>query len=193
MTKFGILSKFIFLQDIAAIFVSKLNPAVTHNVEKYRAIQKAFYLSALDQLEGDYYEFGVYAGSSITCAIRCAKSLRKYDAGLAKCCFFGFDSFLGFGEVDNSEKHSFYNDENFKTNYNRVYKRVKKMLTRDKFELVKGFFKETLQGEPKSKTARVILIDCDLYSSTQLALEYIKPTLQEGTLLILDDFFSYNL
>ena len=114
MTKFGILSKFIFLQDIAAIFVSKLNPAVTHNVEKYRAIQKAFYLSALDQLEGDYYEFGVYAGSSITCAIRCAKSLRKYDAGLAKCCFFGFDSFLGFGEVDNSEKHSFYNDENFK-------------------------------------------------------------------------------
>ena len=66
------------------------------------------------------------------------------------------------------------------------------MLTRDKFELVKGFFKETLQGEPKSKTARVILIDCDLYSSTQLALEYIKPTLQEGTLLILDDFFSYK-
>ena len=36
------------------------------------------------------------------------------------------------------------------------------------------------------------MIDCDLKESTELALEFIKPSLQEGTILIFDDFLDYK-
>ena len=36
------------------------------------------------------------------------------------------------------------------------------------------------------------MIDCDLKESTKLALEFIKPSLQEGTILIFDDFLDYK-
>ena len=35
MTKFGILSKFDVLQTIPSIIISKINPAIFHNIGKY--------------------------------------------------------------------------------------------------------------------------------------------------------------
>ena len=48
MSQFGILAKFDFLQTWASYFISGLTPAVTHNLGKYMALHKAFYLSAID-------------------------------------------------------------------------------------------------------------------------------------------------
>ena len=36
------------------------------------------------------------------------------------------------------------------------------------------------------------MIDCDLKESTNYALNFIKPSLQEGTILIFDDFLDYK-
>ena len=36
------------------------------------------------------------------------------------------------------------------------------------------------------------MIDCDLKESTTLALNFAKPTLQEGTIIIFDDFNYYK-
>jgi hypothetical protein len=35
-------------------------------------------------------------------------------------------------------------------------------------------------------------IDCDLYESTKVVLEGVAPILQEGTLLLFDEWFSYK-
>ena len=69
--KFGFLSKLTFLQDFASNIIAKINPAVTHNLEKYHAIKKVMYLTAIEDIEGDYLEFGVFTGSSFCHSIRC--------------------------------------------------------------------------------------------------------------------------
>ena len=51
--------------------------------------------------------------------------------------FFGFDSFAGFGEVDNFDKHKFYTDINFKTDYEKVLNRIRKIIQNDR--LIKVF------------------------------------------------------
>ena len=192
MSKFGILGNIELFQNFTSNIISKLNPAVIHNVGKYLALKKAFYLSAIDSVEGDYHEFGIFKGSSFTHAIRCSKNNIKFDKNLSEMIFYGFDSFEGFGQLDDSEKHSFYTDINFKTSYNKVFKRVKKVIDKSRFSIIDGFFEETLNKKILSKKSRIAFIDSDTYSSAQLALNYLLPALQEGTILILDDYFSYS-
>ena len=120
MGKFGLIGKLTFLQNWTSNIVAKFNPAVYHKVQKYIAINKAVYLSALEQIKGDYYEFGVYTGSSFSHAIRCCSANEKLDDGLKKTNFFGFDSFEGFGEHNDQGRHSFYIDKNFKTDFIKV-------------------------------------------------------------------------
>ena len=62
-SKFGFLSKLNFLQDFASLIIARINPAIVHNIEKYMAIKKVHYLSAIEDIEGDYIEFGVFTGS----------------------------------------------------------------------------------------------------------------------------------
>ena len=38
----------------------------------------------------------------------------------------------------------------------------------------------------------IIFIDCDLMNPSIIALEFIKPILQIGSIIILDDYFSYK-
>jgi O-methyltransferase len=38
----------------------------------------------------------------------------------------------------------------------------------------------------------VALIDCDLGTSGTIALEFLRPGLQNGTVIILDDYFAYR-
>ena len=127
MTQFGLLSKLDILQTIPSVIISKINPAIFHNIGKYLAIKKAFYLSSIEEIEGDYFEFGVFTGSSFCHAVRCAKANERFDDKLKEMHFFGFDSFKGFGKLPESDQHRFYTDINFATNYEKVCSRVKKM------------------------------------------------------------------
>ena len=124
-SKFGILSKLYFLQNIVSSFISKINPAIIHNIEKYMAIKKAHYLSIIEDLEGDYLEFGVFNGSSFSHSIRCFKALNYLNPN-KNVSFYGFDSFEGFGKLEDEDKHSFYTDQNFEVDYKSVLNRVKK-------------------------------------------------------------------
>ena len=194
--KFGFLSKLTFLQDFASNIIAKINPAVTHNLEKYHAIKKVMYLTAIEDIEGDYLEFGVFTGSSFCHSIRCYSALRYLNHSIENTHFFGFDSFAGFGDLDKSDEHPFFLNENFSTNYKIVKNRVNRIASNKfKFTLVPGFFADTLTHGAhfyKIKKARVIFIDSDTYSSSIEALHFCAPLIQEGTFFILDDFFAYH-
>jgi hypothetical protein len=41
-------------------------------------LNKIFYYAAVEGIEGDYLEFGVYTGSSFVCAMKCCKKNFKY-------------------------------------------------------------------------------------------------------------------
>lgn len=194
-TKFGFLSKLNFLQDWVSIFLSKVNPAIIHNVEKYYIIKKVHYLSAIEDIEGDYLEFGVYTGSSFCHSLRCCKHTEKLNPHVAKTKFYGFDSFSGFGNIEENDKHPFYTDSNFETSFINVNNRVKRVSNGYIFKLVKGFFSETLKQGALSlgiKQSRIIFIDSDTYSSANDALNFCIPTIVAGTFIIIDDFFSYK-
>jgi hypothetical protein len=194
-SSFGILGKLEFLQVIASKLIAGINPAVMHNIEKYLALKKAHYLTAVEHLEGDYLEFGVFTGSSFTHSIRCTRRMENIFPDIKQSKFIGFDSFEGFGSLDESDEHPFYTDENFKTSFSGVSKRAAAAAGSYKFELIKGFFEQSLQAGAAAHgvtKARVVFMDSDTYSSAKCAFDYIYPVIQEGTYIILDDFFSYR-
>jgi O-methyltransferase len=194
-SKFGFLSKVNVLQNMISYLIAKVNPAIIHNIEKYYIIKKVHYLSAIEEVNGDYLEFGVFTGSSFCHSIRCCYFTQNLNSNVKETKFYGFDSFAGFGNIEENEKHPFYTDTNFDTNYDKVNRRVNKISGNFSFKLIKGFFNETLKNGADSfgiKYSRIIFIDSDTYSSANEALTFCIPTIQEGTYLILDDFFSYK-
>ena len=59
-----------------------------------------------------------------------------------------------------------------------------------------GFYSNSLTQDFKQinklNAASIVMIDCDLYESTSLVLEFITDLIQEGTILIFDDWFAYR-
>ncbi len=184
----------LFMQNLAARMISAVPCVVEHNIEKYKAIKKAMYLTALEQLPGDYLEFGVFTGSSFVFAMHIHRKLQYLSKHPTK--FYGFDSFEGFGEVQEVDTHPFYTNDTFRVDANKVISNIKKQGRGCQIELVKGYFNESIKGRSASsmgiEKSRVIFIDCDLKAPSAVALEFIKPTLQQGTILIMDDFYSYK-
>jgi O-methyltransferase len=62
--------------------------------------------------------------------------------------------------------------------------------------LVEGFYEDSLTQDLRSqhdfKPVSVVLLDCDYYSSTVEALAWIQPYLNDGCILLFDDWFSYG-
>jgi len=192
---FGFLSRLEFLQNAASNVLVKIDPAVIHNLEKYHTLNKVHYLSAIEQIEGDYLEFGVFTGSSFCHSIRCVRQLTRYSSKLQTTRFFGFDSFAGFGKLDESEMHPFYTDENFATTLQVVERRVRKVARNLSVTLVPGFFEQSLRPGAAAfgiTSARIIFVDSDTYSSARDALTFCRPIIHEGTFVVLDDYFSYR-
>ena len=194
-TQFCFLSKLEFLQDWASALISWLNPAIVHNLEKYHTLKKVHYLSTIEDVDGDYLEFGVFTGSSFCYSIRCCKNLAKLNPKTLNTKFYGFDSFAGFGTLAEGDKHPFYTDENFATSLPAVKRRADRVAGEIKFQLIPGFFSDSLRGGASQlgiEKSRIIFIDSDTYSSASEALTFCIPTVQEGSFIILDDFYSYR-
>jgi hypothetical protein len=194
-SQFGILSKLEFLQNWSSRIIAGINPAIIHNLEKYYVLKKVHYLSAIEDVAGDYLEFGVFTGSSFCHSIRCSQKVRYLNPSVSATQFFGFDSFSGFGEIIAEDQHSFYTDENFDTDLEKVKRRVQKIAKNTTFKLVPGFFSESLSLGPSGlgiDKARIIFVDSDTYSSSSEALTFCESIVQLGTFIILDDYYSYK-
>ena len=190
----NIIKNNLFLQNIVANIFSRFPPVIEHNLAKYSAIKKAMYQTALEHTYGSYIEFGVFTGSSFNFAMKINKKL-KY-LGETDCEFIGFDSFQGFGNINKDDKHPFFNDDIFKINEEKVIKNIKKCSKGSRMRIVKGFFEDTIKNKTTMdfniEKARVILIDCDLKEPAQYALNFIKPSLQEGTIILFDEYICFK-
>jgi hypothetical protein len=156
---------------------------------------------------GDYYEFGVFRGSTLYNAYDEATSI-----GNASMHFWGFDSFQGLPEIEGidsnpllgSKKDSppiFHPGDYQCTLENVVYHLTDCGVDWNRIDLVPGWFEESLKptGSPptpcpsvwhKMERAAVVLVDCDLYVSAVPVLEFISPLLQTGTILIFDEYWN---
>ena len=116
--------------------------------------------------------------------------------GNTNCNFFGFDSFQGFGSISEDDKHPAFKDELFSVDTQKVLKNIKKNSGNQNYKITQGFFENTIKGKKASdlgiEKARVVMFDCDLKNPTLIALEFIKSSLQEGTIILFDDYIFYK-
>lgn len=159
-------------------------------------LRRAFEFVKYNDVQGDYLEFGVWRGKTLLNAVKYARLL-KLKNGSRNMRFFGFDSFQGLPKIDKSGlKGSVF----FPGQFAHPLNILEKMIPEDTF-LIPGWFKDTLNDTFKMfnrfdgsgiSRASVIWVDCDLFESTELVLEFIKNLLVDGTVLIFDDWFCYR-
>lgn len=186
-----------FLHDIVINMLSLANPYkqwVGHNAAKIQALKKAFFYCFVEKIEGDYLEFGVFEGASFMAAFLTDYRVNGYRT---KRKFLGFDSFEGFKVSEDIDTHPFFKEGNFKSGYEFTDNRIKKTVKgRAEYRLIKGCFEDVIKGKGArdfgvSKIA-VVLIDCDLHTPAKIAFDFIRGSLQEGSIVILDDYFAYR-
>ena len=195
MNLLSLIKNNLFIQNIVASIVSIVPPYLEFSVAKYQAIKKAMFITAQDKTCGSYLEFGVFTGSSFNFAMKVNKKIEKIF-GNTDCEFIGFDSFKGFGEIKKEDENPGFTNQIFTVNEKKVLKNIKKCAKGQKMRIVEGFYKNTIANKTTKDLnidkARVVLIDCDLKDSARLALEFIKPSIQEGTIILFDDFVFYK-
>ena len=195
MNLLKLIKKNLFIQNFVASIVSLVPAYLEFTVGKYLAIKKALYITAHDATHGSYLEFGVFTGSSFNFAMKVNKKIEKIF-GKTDCEFIGFDSFKGFGKIKKEDENRSFGDRIFSVNQEKVLKNIEKCSKGQKMRIIKGFYQDTI----KNKTAqdlnidntRVVMIDCDLKEPARLALEFIKPSIQEGTIILFDDYVFFK-
>ena len=177
-------------------------------------IHKAAIIIAAEKVEGDYLEFGVFAGSSFIQSYHIIKGVfeqqQKLHAGRTEedaaeirriwdnMRFFAFDSFQGLPEPDGFDKETSdfamgkytCTENTFRENL------VKAGVSLGKVVTIAGWFEETCTEETIRKyimkKASIIHVDCDLYASAKTTLEFVKPLLTDGTIIVFDDWYCFR-
>jgi len=195
MNLIKIIKNNLFIQNFVKNIVSLYPPYLEFTVEKYIAIRKAMYMTAHDATFGSYLEFGVFTGSSFNFAMKVNKKVEKLF-GESNCEFVGFDSFEGFGEIKKDDQNPSFKNETFIVNKKKILSNIKKCSQGQKYRIVEGFYKDTIKNKTTKDLnidkARVVMIDCDLKESAHLALEFIQPSIQEGTIILFDDYHYFK-
>lgn len=174
--------------------------------DKVGMLHRSWGLVFTNLLEGAYYEFGVYkgatfidswkeyfkfkewAGSQINSSEHWRREMMK-DYVNYKHEFYGFDTFSGM--PDNKENNRTFAPGSFFATLEEVEKKCKSIGMR--YRLFKGLFSnisdETLIH---LQPAAIVNIDADLYSSALSALEKVRNKMQQGTILLMDDYHCFS-
>lgn len=161
--------------------------------EREKMLYRAMKYARASKLAGDYFEFGVWRGNTVTAAFHIAK---RY---LPKISFYAFDSFAGLPlpkEKDAAGFHPFdagqfaCDEKTFRENLR------KRHVDLSRVHVVAGWYKDTLNDRTKEKLsakhAAIVYIDCDLYESARDVLEFVTSYLEDGSLILFDEWFSYR-
>ena len=171
------------------------NQQIRHK-EKYSFYQKAFDFIYEHKMVGDYFEFGVHKARTFRFA------LSEANAKNMNMNFFALDSFNGLPNYkDNLLQNPNWKPQMLKTSisdFNSLIKKYKKNL---KVNIIEGFYSQHLTNGKLKKSSILnrkfkknkssfICVDCDLIQSVEDALQVSLHTIQNGTILYIDDYYS---
>lgn len=141
-----------------------------------------------------YCEFGVFKGYSFW---KAQDLVDHFDIGHVR--FFGFDSFEGLPAIDGIDRtaHGEFREGQYSCSLAKVRQNLNDAgVDWSRTHLIKGFFEDSLSEDMarqhKIERVGVAMIDCDLYSSTVEALEFLRYRLQDNSILIMDDWNCFN-
>ena len=160
-----------------------------------------------NQIYGDFLEFGVYKGGTLLASYKQYLNFRKWmdneilsnekwrvrqikDFHKCRSSFYGFDSFEGI--PDNEESSTMFLEGTYfmsKKNVEKIL--IKNGIGLDELYLIKSYYSNLKDSQIPSK-ACMIHIDCDLYESTIQALFLSKKSIQQGTIILFDDYNCFS-
>jgi O-methyltransferase len=185
-------------------------------VDRESMVYKAGFIIAADTIEGDYLEFGVLAGNSFIKAFRAIQQANKElttrtdtigvtledekrrNALWESRRFFAFDSFEGLPEIGGLDKHGTeFTKGKYVSSLSRFQNNVLNAgVPEARTKIVKGWFNETLTqatiDQHNLKHAAIVYIDSDLYESAKSALNFIKPLIVDGSIIMFDEWFGFR-
>jgi hypothetical protein len=146
------------------------------------------------KLKGHYLEFGVGSGRSAVAAIRANTRHNPESVGR----FFLFDSFAGLPALTGPDAGSTqFREGQYAFSEDQVREKLRQHGIHDqsRVSLVPGFFERSLPGfdarELRGWRAAIIHIDADLYGSAKLVLDFVTAHLQQGTVILFDDWNAF--
>jgi len=168
----------------------------------------ATYIAA-NQIEGDYLEFGVWRGYSFAPAFHAITRNRKnhfelgYDTAEYLSWknndphFYAFDSFEGLPGGESEKRMADYDEGSYACSEKDFLQNLSdREVDMSKVTPIKGFYDKTCSDETKRKhnikKVAVVMIDCDLYESTVPVLKFLTDVVQQGTIIIFDDWFRFQ-
>ena len=172
---------------------------------RYDMFCKALRFVDYEMVEGDVIEFGVYSGRSLMLlnwAHECFKKTVHGESAPTRH-FIGVDSFLGLPKND----HVRWKEGAFSYNHSwhpfiPIGAKITPECVCDSFTkaklqeptIINGFYKSEHVANEIGKIDKisVVHIDCDLFESTYDALNLIKNKIQDGTIILFDDWFNYK-
>lgn len=156
---------------------------------------KTFFTNCIELLRtvkgkdiGDYLEFGVFNGASLSSAYLTFKAM-----GQSSSRFFGFDAFQGLPAGAESEDDGVWKKGFYTCSYEQMQECLRrKNINPDDIQWVKGWYDQTLNQETINKyqiqKLGIVFIDCDTYSSSKSVLNFIAPFITEPVILCFDDW-----
>lgn len=148
------------------------------------ALRELRHLEPADAI-GDYLEFGVSRGTSTACVFRVLQ-----EEGLHHVRLIGFDSFEGMPPEAAGQG---WKPGEFRSAIGATRRYLAaRGVDFDRVTLVKGWFKDTLTPETRTRLAigkaSLIMIDCDIYTASKEALTFCEPHIHERAVVVFDDW-----
>jgi len=185
-----------------------------------RPIDLAANYVCAEAVDGDYLEFGTFRGASFIGAYNSISSAIEEWSSFKRCSlaftekdraktafreiskkqvrFFSFDSFEGLPPAEGIDLgHPHFHKGRYDCTQDEFEDILKQAgVIMDKVVIVPGFYEDTLNENTKMKyglrNASIVMVDCDLYSSARIVLDFILDLIIEGTIIIFDDWFNYK-
>lgn len=170
-------------------YMASLDYKLSDERLKYLHIMEAVNYARVAQIPLTYFEFGCHSGRTFSAAIRAADYLL-----IKEMKFYAFDSFQGLPKT-NVEIDGYFKEGSFATSTDVFLTKVRQYTGRtlNLKNVVEGFYEDSLTATLQSNMPMVgiVHIDVDLYSSTKQVLEFIKPLIVSGTVILFDDYYAF--
>lgn len=154
-------------------------------------LSHAFEFKRFNEVDGDYFEFGLWRGKTFLYAHRMRRRYRQ-----EKMLLWGFDSFEGLPGIGD-ERDNVWRQGQFACGEDEFRGILRRNGVRETdYQLVKGFYQDSLNEQLHTtmagRRAAIVYIDCDLYESTKQVLAFLRRYLVNGSIVCFDDFYNYK-
>jgi hypothetical protein len=174
-------------------------------MERPEGWRRAVEFVAKSDMVGDVYEFGCYRGTSLTHLYRAAVEFEPMVGKRFLDRFFAFDSFQGMpagGGLDSLDGYNMALGTLAEGRYAVTNAEFRSVLNDNgvdlsRLHIVEGFYEDslvrpsTIAACGQSRCA-LLHIDCDFEVSATAALEFMTSRLQDGAVVLFDDWFLFR-